>query len=430
MEPRALEAESRRPVESDDAGFGEQPRTKGDMRLIYLWDSEYPWDVRTQKICSSLTNAGCEVAIVARNRRGDSTRESAPEGEIIRMPSWRRIGSRLDALTSFPAFFNPRWINLLRRAIREWRPDRLIVRDLPLCPTALWVANGRVPVILDMAENYPAMIQLIWETGQAKPFDRLVRNPRLVAKVERMVLPKLGRIWVDVEEQRERLAALGVRLPPVDIVRNTPPVERVAAPPELRPRPDGFLLEAVYLGIVELQRGIGDMLRAAKVLRDRGTPCRVVIVGRGRDDAIVRRDAEQLGLGPDIVEFTGFLPHPDAMARLAHADVGVNPIHRNEKHDTTLPNKLFDYMALGLPVVTSDSVPSARVVKSSRCGEVFSSGDPVSLADALARLADPVRRVELGRNGQAAIRSIYHWERDFENALTGLRTIGSVSRAD
>ena len=58
---------------------------------------------------------------------------------------------------------NPRWLDLMVRTGRKVNADVVIVRDLPLAPTA--VRAGRklgVPVIMDMAENYPAMIRDVW----------------------------------------------------------------------------------------------------------------------------------------------------------------------------------------------------------------------------------------------------------------------------
>lgn len=395
-------------------------------RALYVWDADYPWDVRVHKVCRSLVTAGYQVRILARNRNWLAPREAMEEGEVVRMRPWRMLGKRLDSLLGFPAFFNPRWLALLNAEVRRERPDVLIVRDLPLCPTALWVARrAGIPVILDMAENYPAMIQLIWETGQARWYDWLVRNPTAVAAVERYVLPRVSRVWVDVEEQGERLRSLGVAVPPIDVVRNTPPMATLPSEPVAESTAAGALLEVVYLGLFEIQRGIGELLEAGALLRRAGHPVRIVLVGGGRDEMMFRRQAAGLDLGPDQVEFTGFLPHDEALARVARADVGVNPIHRNAKHDTTLPNKLFDYMAAGLPVLTSDSMPSARVVQATGCGAVFRSGDPADLVRALLPLLDAATRFTMGRRGRAAVVETYHWERD---AATVVRSLNALRR--
>ena len=95
------------------------------------------------------------------------------------------------------------------------------------------------------------------------------------------------------------------------------------------------------------------------------------------------------------------------------ATVGVIPHPKNDHTDTTIPNKLFDYMACGRPVVVSSAAPLERIVTQERCGLVFTAGSPENLADVLAHLsADRTAREEMGRNGAKAVRRRFHWERD------------------
>lgn len=402
------------------------------MRIVYLWDSEYPWDVRVEKICTTLAGHGHELLVVSRNRRWEGIEERLGALRVRRLRPWTWFGQRLDAALSFPFFLNPRWSATLGTAMREFRADLLIVRDLPLAPLAVRLGRrAGVPVVLDMAENYPAMIQLIWQSGRARPWDVVVRNPRVVAAVERWVLPRVQALWVDVEEQRDRLERIHRRLPPTTVIRNTPPRARAQVhPPTEAPRSGktdtADTLEAVYLGILEIPRGIDEMIAAVGRLRARGRRVRLVLVGSGRDQEHFRRAAAAAGLGDDAVEFCGYVPNAQALERLQRADVGLNPIHANEKHDTTLPNKLFDYMAAGIPVLTSDSAPSARVVRSTGCGLVFRSGDASDAATALESMFDVVRRADMGRRGRKAVLEEYNWERD---TVRLLESVGSLDTA-
>src|SRR5512147_419406 len=137
-----------------DAALGEYvaPRRARPLRVVYLWDADYPWDVRVEKICATLASAGHDVHIVARNRARRPLIERLPEGTVHRMPPWRWAGRRLDAALGFPAFFSPRWTGLLDRTVRRVRPDVIIARDLPLAPAAIGVAlRHGIPVVLDMA---------------------------------------------------------------------------------------------------------------------------------------------------------------------------------------------------------------------------------------------------------------------------------------
>ncbi|HEX6814809.1 MAG TPA: glycosyltransferase, partial [Gemmatimonadaceae bacterium] len=128
------------------------------LRVVYLWDADYPWDVRTEKVCATLSSAGHDVHIVARNKAWRHLAERMPEGTVHRMTPWRFVGRRADAALGFPLFCSPRWRGLLDQTVRDVQPRAIIVRDLPLAPTAVSIGRRRhVPVVLDLAENYPAM---------------------------------------------------------------------------------------------------------------------------------------------------------------------------------------------------------------------------------------------------------------------------------
>ncbi|MGH7647777.1 MAG: glycosyltransferase, partial [Gemmatimonadaceae bacterium] len=108
------------------------PIAAHSLRIVYLWDADYPWDVRTEKLCATLSSAGHDVHIVARNRAWRPVHERLPEGTVHRMPPWRWLGRRADSLLGFPLFASPRWLGLLDRTVRDVQPDVIIVRDLPL----------------------------------------------------------------------------------------------------------------------------------------------------------------------------------------------------------------------------------------------------------------------------------------------------------
>jgi len=406
------------------------PRAARALRIVYLWDADYPWDVRTEKICATLTSAGHDVHVVARNRARRALIERMPEGTVHRMRPWPWAGRRLDVALGFPAFFNPRWRATLRRVLRSVRPDVLIARDLPLAPTAITIARRYgIPVVLDMAENYPAMMQMIFDDQVQKPTDYLVRNPTAVAAVERYAIHRADRVMVVIEEMEERLRALGVAPDRIHLVSNTPPACRAAASAAPRMRRTDAALSLVYLGLLEMSRGIMEMVDAAAILRDRGRPVRVHIVGSGRDRERFVERASALGLAPDLVCFPGFVPrHADALDIVASADVGVLPHRTNELWNTTIPNKLFDYMAAGLPVLTSEARPFARIVRQADAGVVFESGNALALADAVERLANADVRARYGANGRRAIREEYNWERDLQGLLRAVELAAGHGR--
>jgi glycosyltransferase involved in cell wall biosynthesis len=397
------------------------------LRVLYVWDADYPWDVRTEKICATLASAGHDVHIAARNVRREPIVERLPEGTVHRMPPMRWAGRKADTALGFPAFFNPRWLSLLDRTVRRLRPDVVICRDIPLAPTALWAGHrNSTPVVLDIAENYPAMLRMVFDAGVHRFSDHVVRNPTAAAMVESYSLKRADRVIVVIEEMAERMVRMGIPADRIDVVSNTPPRSRAESEPERRGRREGQTLGLVYLGHLEVPRGIMEMVDAVAILRRVGFPVRATIVGKGRDAQLFKDRAREHGLTDDDVSFLGYVDRDTALRAVAEADIGVLPHHVNEQWNTSIPNKLFDYMAVSLPVLSSNPRPFERITRATGAGEVFQGGDAASLADAVRRLADPDLRARYGVAGRRAILDRYNWEYDTAVMLRGLDRVASA----
>ncbi len=106
---------------------------------------------------------------------------------------------------------------------------------------------------------------------------------------------------------------------------------------------------------------------------------------------------------------------------IQRADLGLLPFHSCPHINSTLANKLFEYMALGLPVVVSNVPPMVRVIKETRAGITFRSGDAQDLARAIESVAKaPERAREYGDAGREAVRTRYHWGVDADRLLAAI----------
>jgi glycosyltransferase involved in cell wall biosynthesis len=383
------------------------------LRIGIIWKNEYPWDVRVEKIARALQSAGHVVYVLAANTKGRPGRESMDGLEIRRLPAtplrW------LNALIGVPFYLNPFWFRHATRVAREERLDLVIVRDLPLILVGVWLKKRcRVPLLLDMAEDYPAMYRESLDLGGWRAWIyRVVKNPSLMALVERRTLPRVDHTLVVVEESARRLEQQ-LSVPParVSVVSNTPDVSAMEPPLANDARSSRGPLMLVYTGFVQEARGLEVVVDALARLRARKTDVRFRVVGDGPYLSRLVRRVELRGLR-DAVEFTGWVPHAEVARHVRDADVGVIPHPKNDHTDTTIPNKLFDYMACGKPVVVSNAAPMERIVRSEHCGLVFTAGSPESLAEVVERLAaDPSALAGMGRNGAEAVRQRFHWGRD------------------
>jgi glycosyltransferase involved in cell wall biosynthesis len=276
-----------------------------------------------------------------------------------------------------------------------------------------------------MAENYPGLLRTRWETGVAKPFDILVRNPWLASLVERWVLHKVDAVICVIEESASRVRSLGVPERNVTVVRNTPLLESATDRVPRRTGNDGRLVIA-YLGIVERHRGIHELVQAVAECRRRHWPVELLVIGSGIGYSDVQALATELGVLDHGVRFLGRMENDRALEVVATADVGAIPHIPCDAWNTTIPNKLFDYMSLGLPVLTSNVVPVQRIVLEAGCGVSYTSGDIASLLSAIEVLRSSEVREKMGNAGIQAVQAKYNWTVDARQLDAALGRIVNV----
>jgi glycosyltransferase involved in cell wall biosynthesis len=124
----------------------------------------------------------------------------------------------------------------------------------------------------------------------------------------------------------------------------------------------------------------------------------MLVIGDGPARAGLQREAQTLGL-EDRVHFPGWVTHDELPRFWRAADLGLLPFHKCSHIETTLANKLFDYMAVGLPVLASDAAPMVRVLRETGAGATFRAGCPEDFDRVVTRLLhDPKCQT---RNGGA-----------------------------
>ena len=158
---------------------------------------------------------------------------------------------------------------------------------------------------------------------------------------------------------------------------------------------------ALYAGAHGLSNDLGIVLAAAELLRD--VPgVAFVFVGDGKEKPGLMRQAE--GLGLSNVMFLPPVAKDEMPDVLAGADCGIAILKPLPLYATTYPNKVFDYMAAGRPVVLAIDGVIRKVVEQERAGIAVPPGDPSALAEAVRRLAaDRSEARRMGERGRRAV---------------------------
>lgn len=145
---------------------------------------------------------------------------------------------------------------------------------------------------------------------------------------------------------------------------------------------------------------------ALGILRGRGLPARLVIVGDGEERENLELQAERLGL-LSYISFIGAVPQPQVQRYLWAADVFLS---LNEL--SNVGNPLLEAMLSGCCILTLDEGDTRDLMRPDETGELLSSGEPAVIAEALAKLAfDPGRRRRLAEGARRfATANFWSWQ--------------------
>ena len=381
------------------------------MRICKIWDADYPWDIRVEKVADSLADAGHEVHLVCRNGGRLQRTESTGKFQIHRLPAFPMFPGPLHEICNFPHPGNPFWWGEIARVMRRYRIELILVRDLPLAILAGLLGKlFGIPVVLDMAENYPAMLADRRLYTPTSALGRMLRHPSLARLIECLSFPLMEHIVVVVGQSRDRLKAAGVPAQRLTVVTNTPRVDQWDAAQASRTNPAPQRgLHVVYLGNLDGSRGVDIAIRGMVQLKRHGMPARLTIIGQGPSRSVLEELVTTEGVA-DRVTICGRLPFREVQAVMAESDVGIIPHYGTEAWNTTMPNKLFDYMLWGIPVLVSDIKAVADIVQDVGCGAVFRDRDPEDFARCLIEMQPAEVRERMGCNGRQAIQQRYNWK--------------------
>jgi glycosyltransferase involved in cell wall biosynthesis len=390
-------------------------------------EGTYPPDVRVRKEARALADDH-ELSLLCLGDGDDPDRETV-EDLAVRRFEWtaqslpaRAVNRALYLFRSFA----PLWYRRIDRFAADRELDVLHVHDLPLVGTAMRVADDReLRLVADLHENYPAAVRQ-YRAEKSRP-DRL--RARLLRPISRVEAAERAAMAADavltpVEEGREHyLEDCDADPDRVHVVGNTVDLSAFDLDPEPADVDGEFVVS--YVGSFGPHRGLETLVDAMPALARAVPEARLLLVGSGSDryERSLRERVAERGVA-DRVTFTGWVDFEDVPGYVAASDVCTVTHRRTEHTETTVPHKLFQYMALARPVLVTDVGPLGRVVRESDCGAVIADGDSEGAAEALTGLAeDPERARTLGVNGQRAVHARFNWARDAERLRAVYRAL-------
>jgi glycosyltransferase involved in cell wall biosynthesis len=352
--------------------------------------SYYEEDPRVRREAESLVGAGRPVVVLGLRAVGGPATSEVAGVRVHHLDVQRHQGAGIGVyLREYVSFL----VRAMVAAVRLHRRERFSlvqVHSLPdfLVFAALPLRLVGVPVLLDLHEAMPEFFRSRFPRASNPLVHRL-----LVLQERLSVAMSTATITVN-PPMRDRLVGLGAPEAKVGVVVNSPSLARfdAGAYPRRGFRADGRL-RLVYTGALtptyEMDVAVAAVARIASSRPELDVV--LEIYGRGDSEPALRAQAEGLGIA-DRVTFHGRVPIEDVPARVAAADIGLAPTRHDQFTDMSLSTKLFEYGAMGKPVVAS-RLPMVERTFPAGTVATYTPGDAAEMADAiLAFVDDPIAR--------------------------------------
>jgi len=363
-------------------------------------------DPTPNKVAKTLSEHGYDVKLLLWDRQNTLKGEN-DNGYTIYKFGFKAPYDKFTVLFYLPIWWIYEFLFLLKykcNVIHAYDLDTLI-------PAILAKFIRRVPLCYTIGDFYANNLP----DGRFQLVRRLIR--RLVAWVEKFGVGFTKILFLVDEARYEEVR--GARINKLTYIYNSPPdYFDVSQTKKLRNAAAETTL--FYGGIINRLRGLQLMARAVQDLDG----VRLILAGAVHDKAFLENSVLTSGK----IQYLGWLPsYEDVIRETSEADILFrlsDPKIPKTKYES--PNKLFEAMMYGKPIIVSDGSSMADIVRKENCGLVVPYGDVDAIKEAILRLKNnPELRQELGQNGRRAYESRYSWKIMEQQLLDSYRQLSS-----
>lgn len=385
------------------------------MHVLFLSDN-FPPEVnapasRTFEHCREWVQAGHQVTVItcAPNfprgqlfegyRNQLFARETIEGIEVIRV--WSYITANegfLRRTLDYLSFM----VTATPASLRVRRPD-IVVATSPqfftACAGYLVSRLKRIPFVFELRDLWPESIRAVGAMKQSFLLDYL-------EKIELFLYRRAAVIVAVTHAFKKKLQARGIDGSKIHVVTNGADLARFQSA-----QTKGELVEALnlqgkfiagYIGTHGLAHALETLLEAARMLQEEGREdIHLLFLGDGASKEALMERARRLGLGN--VTFRSSVPKGEVARYWSLLDASIIHLRKTDLFTTVIPSKLFECMAMGVPVLHGVRGESAAIVQSEGAGVTFEPEDAVALRSRLIELADDTElAARLGKNGLRA----------------------------
>jgi glycosyltransferase involved in cell wall biosynthesis len=369
-------------------------------RALFVSHSYYVRDTRPRRLATALADDGWDVDVLCARDEGEPRRERIGAVAVRRLPARRRRGSKFRYVFEYGSF-GAMALGTMAEMHARRRYDLVWVLGIP----NLLVRAAAVPrlagarIVLDVRDPMPEFFM----SKYGLPADhRLVRALR----TEERVSCRYATHVVTVHDaMKDLLLRTGIAPEKISVVMNAPDprIFAAASGPSTRDPSDRTIL---FAGTVAARYGVDLLVRAVARVKDEIPGVRLRIVGDGDAVPALQRSARELGIS-DRVAFDGPVPLDRIPSIVRSCWVGAQPHPDDPLIRLTLPTKVLEWCALGLPVICSRTDALTRTLTDADLN-LLTPGDfddlcttllaahrnPEALAAKAARAKESVRRFD------------------------------------
>jgi len=372
-------------------------------RIGMVLDDSFPPDPRVENEASCLIREGYSVFLLVLGAKQQHAHDlnSQLHVEYVHLPEWVRKKASALAYT-IPLYHTVIW-PYIHRFIIEREVHVIHVHDLRVARAVFWAnRKSQLPIILDLHENRPEIMKYYAHVNSF-PGKLLISTNRW-AKFELNYCNLATRtVVVTKEAELAYFSRKNIPRNKLHVLANTIDDKFLETSFQVdRPKDK---LSFIYIGDTSERRGLMDIINAVAILpQEVQKQITVRILGESSFQSQLQYQISQLDLDA-CIQLLGWNDYDGIHRHLQQSHVGLCPLHRNEHHDTTYANKLFQYMAYGLALLVSDCNAQANLVVKEKCGRVHRAGAVNEIASIITWYSE--NRMALhqqGKSGFAGLR--------------------------
>lgn len=359
-------------------------------KVAHLTSVHPTFDVRIfQKECKTLLEAGYDVTLIAPHGKDETI-------DGIKVKTIQKPSSKLLRILSSG------W--RVYRAARQENAQLYHFHDTELIPVGVLLSLLGKPVIYDMHEHMPGyLLTKEWiPASLRKPVSSAFRL------LERLTLNHFHVIFAEKSYADDYLWVKRRT-----IVLNYPLADQL-----LKVEAEKFAEPTVgYVGDVNESRGALVTTQALAILGKRGKAPNWLCIGRIQNALKAR--LQQMAQDSNLtIDFQGYMISKEAHPLVAKTHIGLAVVERIPNNTGSLLTKLFEYMALGMPLITSDFPLYKELIEGVGCGLCVAPEKPEELANAIDYLlSHPSEAAEMGKRGREAVKANYNWNTEARKLL-------------